>query len=356
MFVTRNYKLKNVSIFTLIGTIAGTLIGYFLHFIDKIDIAGPTIRGMLIGLLVGTTIGLCEEFLFLEKFRRKSYLFLLLFRTLVYSLVLAFNELLINSASNFFTQHLTIGQAVSAALYRQNFPRDFTIIIFISAILIALLQIRRLHRPGDLIKYVSGKFHLPEEVNKIFLFIDLKSSTGTAEKLGNTKYSSFLIDYFHDMTGAILMSKAEIYQYIGDEIILTWPFENGIKDARCINCFFDILTAIELKKEMYLKKHGVYPEFKAALHGGRVSVTWIGTIKKEIVYHGDVLNTAARIQQECNKYDQKFLISEYLIQNIELPGYLRSEIVGELQLKGKQKKVKIFGLRSIAEDFSMQNE
>ena len=349
MFVTRNYKISNVLIYTVIGTIAGTVIGYLLHYIDKIDITGPTFRGLFIGFLVGTTIGLCEEFLFLERFRKKSYFFLLLFRTIVYSAVIAFHELLINSASNFLTLGLSVSQSIYTAVYRENFPRDLSIIAVVSVVSIAFLQIRRLHRPGDLTKYVTGRYHLPEEVNKIFLFIDLKSSTAIAEKLGNTKYSSFLIDYFHDMTGAILMSKAEIYQYIGDEIILTWSYKEGIKHARCTNCFFDILTAIEWNKEQYLKKYGVHPEFKAALHAGKVSVTWIGTIKKEIVYHGDVLNTTARIQEECNKYGQKFLISEYMLQNIEVPEYLRSEFVGELQLKGKEKKVKIFGLKSIAD-------
>jgi adenylate cyclase len=349
MFLTRNYKLQHVLIYTIMGTIAGTVIGFLLHYIDEIDIAGPTVRGFFIGFLVGTTIGLCEEFLFLERFRRKSYFFLLLFRTIVYSAAIAFHELLINSASNFLTKDLSIGESIYAAAYRQNFPRDLFIIGIVSVVSIAFLQIRRLHRPGDLLKYVTGRYHLPEEVNKIFLFIDLNSSTAIAEKLGNTKYSLFLIDYFHDMTGAILMSKAEIYQYIGDEIVLTWNFNSGIKHARCINSFFDILTSIEWNKEKYLKKYGVHPEFKAALHAGRVSVTWIGTIKKEIVYHGDVLNTTARIQEECNKYGQKFLISEYMLQNVEVPEYLRSEFVGELQLKGKEKKVRIFGLKSIAE-------
>jgi adenylate cyclase len=349
MFLTRNYKFKNVLIYTVIGTFAGAVIGFLLHYIDKIDILGPTLRGFFIGFLVGTSIGFCEEFLFLEKFRKKSYLFLLIFRTVVYSIVIAFNELLINSASNFFTQNMTLNQSIYSAVFRENFPRDLAIIALVSVLSIALLQIRRLHRPGDLIRYVTGRYHLPEEVNKIFLFIDLKSSTAIAEKIGNTEYSSFLIDYFHDMTGAILMSKAEIYQYIGDEIILTWSFDSGAKYARCINCFFDILTSIEMKKEEYLKKYGVHPEFKAALHAGSVSVTWIGSIKKEIVYHGDVINTTARIQDECNKLNQKFLISEYMLQNIELPAYLHSEFLGELQLKGKEKKVKIFGLKSIAE-------
>ena len=152
------------------------------------------------------------------------------------------------------------------------------------------------------------------------------------------------------MTDAILMSKAEIYQYIGDEIVLTWSFADGIKDAKCVHCFFDIRNTMEMNKEKYLKKFGVYPQFKAAMHAGSVSVTWIGTIKKEVVYHGDVLNTTSRIQDECNEYDQYFLVSDYMLENLELPEYLKSEFVGELQLKGKQEKVKIFGLKGIAED------
>jgi len=350
MFITRNYKLKNVSFYSIVGTIAGAAIGLILKYIDKIDHFLPALRGLLIGLLVGTSVGLCEEFLFLDRFRKKTYMFLLIFRTFVYSVIFAFYELLINAGSVYLTTEHSISEAIYVAVYAENYFRDLVIIAVISVVIISMLQIRRLHRPGDLIKYVIGKYHLPEEINKIFLFIDLKSSTGIAEKLGNTNYSSFLIDYYHDMTGAILMSKAEIYQYIGDEIILTWSFENGIKHSRCINCFFDIKNTIELRKENYLKKYGLYPEFKASLHAGKVSVTWIGSIKKEIVYHGDVLNTTARIQAVCNKYEQCFLVSEYMLQNIEIPLYLKSEFVDELQLKGKQKKIKIFGLKSIAEN------
>jgi len=349
MFVTRNYKLKNVFLYTIIGTSTGAIIGFLLHYIDDIDIPGPTLRGLFIGFLIGTTIGLCEEFLFLGKFRKKSYLFLLIFRTVVYSLFFAFYELLINSCSNFLNNNYTISQSIYSAIFRENFPRDLSIITFVSISLIAMLQIRRLHRPGDLLKYITGKYHRPKEVDKIFLFLDLKSSTAAAERLGNVKYSSFLIDYFHDMTDSILMSKAEIYQYIGDEIILTWSFEAGIKHSRCINCFFDIKNEIGMSKERYMEKYGFYPKFKASLHAGKVSVTWIGSIKKEIVYHGDVLNTTARIQDECNKHNQYFLVSEYILQSVKLPEYLKSEFVGELQLKGKQEKVKIFGLRSIAE-------
>ena len=348
--LTKNYKLKNVSYYSIIGTVVGALIGYLLNYIDKMDVPSPTLRGLFVGFFVGSTIGLCEEFLIFDKFRTKTYFFLLMFRTFTYSFIFAFYELLINSGSNFLSRDFSISESIDSAVYKENYLRDLIIIAVISSLVIAALQIKRLHKPGDLIKYVTGRYHLPEETDKIFLFIDLKSSTSIAEKLGNTKYSSFLIDYFHDMTNAVLMSKAEIYQYIGDEVVLTWSFPDGTKYSRCIHCFYDIWNTMEMKKKNYLEKFGVYPQFKAAIHAGRVSVTWIGDIKKEIVYHGDVLNTTARILSECNRYDQSFLTTEYMLEKLELPEYLRAELVGELQLKGKQKKMKIFGLKNMAEN------
>ena len=249
MFITRNYKLKNVTYFCIIGTIVGAVIGFLLQEIDKIDNFRPTFNGLFIGFFVGIAIGLCEEFLFLDRFRKKTYIFLLSFRILVYSFVFAFFLLFVNSATKFFTRSFSVNESLHSALFEEHYFRDLVIIIFISSVMIALLQIKRLHRPGDLIKYVTGKYNRPEEVNKIFLFIDLKSSTTIAEKLGNIRYSEFLIDYYDDMTDAILMSKAEIYQYIGDEIVLTWSFAEGIKDAKCIHCFFDIRNTMEFKKK-----------------------------------------------------------------------------------------------------------
>jgi len=68
-----------------------------------------------------------------------------------------------------------------------------------------------------------------------------------------------------------------------------------------------------LLKNKYLDLYGVYPEFKAGLHAGKVVVTWIGDIKKEIVYHGDVLNTTSRLEAECNRYNQTLLVSEFIL-------------------------------------------
>lgn len=240
-------------------------------------------------------------------------------------------------------------QALKFSTIEGSFIRDITIVAVFTFLIISVMQIHRLNRKGDLFNFITGKYSKPSETERIFLFLDLRSSTAIAEKLGNIDYSNFLIDYYYDITEAILNSKAEIYQYVGDEIVLTWPFERGIQNSNCINFYFDIKNTFELIKETYITKYGVYPKFKAAAHGGKVVVTWIGDIKKEIVFHGDVLNTTKRIQDECNKLDQPFLISQSLMEKIELPAYCKADYIEEIELRGKTDKVKLYGLKFITD-------
>ncbi len=338
------YRIKSVLLATLMGAVFGTALGFFTSILDVIPPVGPMMRGIIMGSIIGSNIGFFEEFVYYYKLRRKPYLLLLSIRTALYSFTLLFWLVIVNTVSLTMFGNNSFENAIVFYLFEASFDRDIILVTIAVFTIISLLQIKRLHSKGDLTKFILGVYHSPKEIDRIFLFIDLKSSTTIAEKLGNIKYSEFLIDYYYDITDAILMADAEIYQYVGDEIILSWRFKKGIQDARCINCFFDIRNTIELLKDKYLKRYGVYPEFKAGLHGGKVVVTWIGDIKKEIVYHGDVLNTTSRLEAECNRYNQSLLVSEFILNNLKLPAYLATNFIDELQLRGKEKKMKIFGL------------
>ncbi|WP_179225594.1 nucleotidyl cyclase domain-containing protein [Hymenobacter mucosus] len=59
------------------------------------------------------------------------------------------------------------------------------------------------------------------------------------------------------------------------------------------------------------------PTFTAAAHGGPVKTVLVGRAHNELVYHGDVLNTTARIQAQCNALGSQLLISEVLYQQLE---------------------------------------
>ena len=53
------------------------------------------------------------------------------------------------------------------------------------------------------------------------MFSDLQSSTQWVEKLGHVEYSKLIRDFFSDL-GITKSTEAEIYHYMGEEVILTW--------------------------------------------------------------------------------------------------------------------------------------
>lgn len=197
---------------------------------------------------------------------------------------------------------------------------------------------------GVFIKMLLGRYKDPKEEKRIFMFLDLKDSTTIAERLGHFKYSQFIQDCFYDLNEVVPKFDAEIYQYVGDEAVLSWPYQKGLANNNCVQLFFAFQRQKLGRANYYSQKYGVVPEFKAGLHGGALMVAEVGVVKKELAYHGDVINTSARIQGECNRYNVSILISEGLLQNLKLGDALASKSLGTALLKGKQKEIRIHTL------------
>jgi adenylate cyclase len=168
-------------------------------------------------------------------------------------------------------------------------------------------QVNKKYGPGVLLPLLFGRYRTPKEEERIFMFMDLKSSTATAEKLGHLKYSSFIRDCFSDINEVLFPSRAQVYQYVGDEIVVAWPEHAGLKYYFCINFYFACKNQFSLRAQYYLTNYGLVPEFKAGLHSGMVTAVEIGELKRDIAYHGDTLNTAARIQSVYNEYGKSLL-------------------------------------------------
>ena len=196
---------------------------------------------------------------------------------------------------------------------------------------------------------ILGKYHQVKQEDRLFLFIDLNNSTDIAEEMGEMEYSHFLQDYFYDISEPIARYFGRVYQYVGDEAVVTWPVKKGFRFAVCIRCFFAIQKQIRRYKSHYEKRYGRVPEFKAALHGGTVVVSEVGKYKSEIAYHGDVLNTTARMLSRCHEFASEFIVSDYVIENVEMPRYLRADPLGAFQLKGKQQQVELHAIHLAAD-------
>lgn len=192
---------------------------------------------------------------------------------------------------------------------------------------------------GVLWSFIRGKYHQPREEERIFMFVDLVSSTQIAEKLGNKLYHNLLRDLFADVTNPILFNNGDIYQYVGDEIVISWKINEGIENGACVQCYFDMMKSIADNKEKYEKRYNLIPEFKAGMHYGKVCAGEVGIIKRDITYSGDVLNTASRIQGKCNEYKVKFLTSDELLSQLHTKNFYKSTSIGDIELRGKGQKI-----------------
>lgn len=184
------------------------------------------------------------------------------------------------------------------------------------------------------------KYLRPKDEERIFMFLDLKSSTTIAEEIGHRRYFEFISDFITDATTSILNNHGEIYQYVGDEIVISWRMDKNQFNPHCIQCFFDIKNQIEQLSAKYLAKFDVVPEFKAGLHYGIVTVGEVGVVKKDLIFSGDVVNTTAHIRTKCNEYDSELLISSDLAGKLATEKYEMRRI-GEIRLKGKQVLVEL---------------
>src|SRR5476649_2984519 len=84
---------------------------------------------------------------------------------------------------------------------------------------------------GTLKHLLTGRYVQPRREQKTFLLIDMKDSTGLAERLGPIRFHQLLNDFFRDISHAALECEGEIHKYVGDEAILTWPGEAGFEDG-----------------------------------------------------------------------------------------------------------------------------
>ncbi|MGQ1786507.1 MULTISPECIES: adenylate/guanylate cyclase domain-containing protein [unclassified Saccharicrinis] len=299
---------------------------------------------ILIGLFAGIFGGSLLIFVNSKYFRRKSFKHTMLTTAVGYILIFVIITLGITAVIswNISSNHREYFETLKRSLEFIVTPNLFIYFIMwgtITLFTLFMLQVNDKFGPGILLKFIRGKYHHPKKEQRIFLFSDMRSSTTIAEKLGNEKYFNLLNDVYSDITEAILVNKGEIYQYVGDEIVITWPLIRGVQDGNCINCFLEIQQKLIDMGSIYMDKYGLIPEMKAGIHHGQVMAGEIGMVKKEIIYSGDVLNTTARIQESCNKYNVDMLISKETFDLIQNPEIYELKTLGSIELRGKERKV-----------------
>ncbi len=343
------------TLFAILSFISEYFFVYDLFMLKKIsglyDFWADFVGTIFLGLFGGLIGGYILVFKMDLRYRKKSFGFGIINAGLLFVvayLALAIIGLFIMDII-FFTFQGGIDSALTKTwgnvLFNLTTP-SFFVSMFIWALVVSctqfMLQVNDKFGPGILWKFITGKYYHPRQEERIFMFLDLKSSTTIAENMNSEKFFGLLKEIFNDITDPVLNSQGEIYQYIGDEVVITWPVDKGLEENNCLLCFFRIKKSLEEKKEHYLETFNLLPLFKAGLHIGEATVGEIGVIKKDIVYSGDVLNTASRIQEECNKHSVNLILSSDLLERMPLNGEYQQMALGEIPLKGKKEKVSLY--------------
>ena len=188
---------------------------------------------------------------------------------------------------------------------------------------------------GPLKNLLTGRYVQPRSEQRAFLLIDMKDSTGMAERLGAVHFHEFLNAFFRDVSDAALECDAEIHKYVGDEAILTWSAGEALADGTCLACPFVARDFIATNGLTYKRRFGVVPEFRAALHYGEIVAGEIGDVRREIAYVGDTLNVAARLLDAAKAMGRDIMVSNDLLQRSKLPPDLVAEPLPKLTVRGR---------------------
>lgn len=300
------------------------------------------LTAVFIGVLMALPLIILESSVLSERFRRLPFWALVLLKATTY--VAALTGIVLGVG-------LILGllEGRTFAEFVEALPRNVAVMataFVLYLVVIFLRQLDRLLGPGVLLRYVIGRYHRPRREQRVFMFVDITSSTELSERLSLEAYYGLVNDFFHDVSMPVLDTGGEIYQYVGDEVVITWELDQGIEDANCVQAFFLIDAAVRGNVDRYMTRYGAMPEFKAGLHWGDVIAAEIGDLKKEIVFNGETLNVTARIQGECNRLGRRFLASRSLLDRIDLPAELTAEPMGAVGLRGVGEPTEIVALQN----------
>ena len=337
----RNAKL--VAQITILSGLAGTLLSTWQGYsagggISIWNVGNGLVDGSIVAFLLSAYTFLLAEVALKRPLARlgfgarlainsSAYVVLIIFGRALGRYLMQYEKLILFPMST-PTEQLHLTQALGAAAIA-------------SVVLNFLFQNSRLLGPRVLASFVTGRYHVPVRESRIMMFMDLTSSTTIAERIGDVQFLRFLDAVFAEFTEPILATQAEIYKYVGDEIILSWPEAVGIREANCIRLFQLVSAAIAARSPHFRRDFGVTPRFRAGLHVGSVVVGEMGDLKQEIVYVGDLMNTTARIAAHTRTAGHDFIASADLIKRLQLPGGTKADTIGRVRLRGKEQPVEL---------------
>ena len=300
------------------------------------------------GATIGAAISSCiigfELFgagrLFERGGRRLPLVTAILLRTLVYGVAIMAALLVI--------PWMYLGR--NPSLFRPGIPGDILFSMAATFVFVSLMSVAQLIGPNVLASLLAGRYYRPREEERIVLFLDLINSTSIAERIGNVDFHALLSETFTRLSRVVTDFGGEVYRYVGDAMIATWPLGVPRENGQAIQCVFACREVLEEAASDFRDRHGEIPAFRAGMHAGPLVAGEIGGFKREIALLGDTMNTAARIEQTCRNTGHAFLVSKPLLERADMPAGIIATSIGRHLLRGKSEDIELFAVERCRTD------
>ncbi|MEE7459554.1 adenylate cyclase [Methylorubrum populi] len=305
---------------------------------------GPTLAGVLYGTGVGLLVIAYERGLFLAGYSRR----LRRLPTLAYFAAAESSLVLVIVTGMSLTGSILWALGIADKTFAEAVTPKLSTIPFalvVSALIVAVLRVRDLIGSETFTSLILGRYHRPISEERVFLFLDLVGSTAYAEKQGDLAAQELLKAVFAAIAEPVRRHRGQVDDYVGDQVIVSWPLARGIERARCVACVFAIRQTLERDRNGWLARFGFVPELRAALHGGGVVTAEVGVDRHKIAYFGDVMNATARLECLCRETGRSVLISDAVLTRLPaLPDGIAAEALGGYRLRGRRETMAVHAL------------
>jgi adenylate cyclase len=297
--------------------------------------------GAINGAGIAACIGGIEIFLLregssLQRLKHLPFAALVLLKTAAYAAIISF----------FIVFAPRLGQLRRLDPHAEYAAIGFSLAM--TLVIVLLLQVAALLGRRTFRNLLLGRYRQPRLERRFFLFVDVVGSTAIAERLGALEAHRFLAAVFSATAEAIAACRGEIHQYVGDEIVVTWTEAEGRAalpaEAWPLRCLFEMRAALSEQAASFRERFGAEPDLRAALHLGEVIAGEVGEQRRAIVYHGDVMNTAARLEQATRDTGCRFIASAAALEALGARPEYAVKDLGELALRGREAKIRASGV------------
>ena len=340
------YKVRTVLYIAFAWTLIDSMVIYLMRDDDLMTFPFFLVRGATV-FIISCFMGYLFVFTLRDVFQKQSLFVNFIFKSLLVILAAFVINFLVHLLDSIFLHGMELTDAIQLLFVDMLQTKLMLRKILYWVILLVITQlyvaINEKYSPGVFMDIIRGKYMKPKIEKRIVMFMDLKDSTPIAEKLGHVENFKFIRDFIYDVSMALIEHDGRIYQYVGDEIVVSWLFTKR-NAKKCMNSIIEARKNLQNHGNRFRNRYNVIPEFRVGLHMGDVTVGQIGVIKKDLAMSGDTMNTAARIRSACTELNQKFIMSKDFMENSDLKEW-QGESLGIVDLKGKAEGIELYSIK-----------